>query len=369
MAVRLHKLSIEGFKSFRELCNWKPGPLNVLIGANGAGKSNFISFFRLLSWMMNGGLQEHLSRLGGANFLLHDGADTTRGMKASLTLGTDQGDNDYVFRLFYAAGDTLIFADERCRFSRAGHQTSGPWRELQAGHREAAIIDEAEKGDTTARTIRYLLRQCVVHQFHNTSETARMRAKWNVDDNRQLKEDGANLAPFLLRLQESEPRYYHRIVETLRQILPFFSGFELEPEHGSVMLRWRERDSDVVFSASQASDGMLRIIALTTLLLQPECDLPGVLILDEPELGLHPYALTVLAGLLRSASTHVQVIVATQSATLVDQFEPEDIVVVDRVGRESTFTRLDAEKLHDWLEEYSVSELWEKNVVGGRPGG
>ena len=194
-----------------------------------------------------------------------------------------------------------------------------------------------------------------------------MRHSWDVYDNRWLKEDAANLAPVLRRLREMDGRSYQRIVDTIRLILPFFSDFELEVKYGSLLMNWRERNSDLVFSASQASDGMLRVMALVTLLLQPADDLPDVLILDEPELGLHPYAVNIIGGLIRAASQNTQVIVATQSAALVDCFEPEDIVVVERDGRSSTFAHLDAESLSEWLKDYSLSELWEKNVIGGRP--
>lgn len=162
-------------------------------------------------------------------------------------------------------------------------------------------------------------------------------------------------------------RYYQRIVETIRQILPFFADFELAPDYGKILLSWRERKSDRIFNASQAADGMLRVMALVTLLLQPERDMPDVLIIDEPELGLHPHAINVIGGLIRSLSIKTQVIVATQSMSFIDCFEPRDIVVVERDGRESLFHRLDEESLHDWLEDYSLSELWEKNVIGGRP--
>jgi predicted ATPase len=212
-----------------------------------------------------------------------------------------------------------------------------------------------------------MLRRMIVHQFHNTSSTARMRNKWAADDGRWLKEDAANLAPFLHRLKETKSKYYRRIVETLRLILPFFADFEFQPEYGRLLLRWRERGSDQVFSAAQAADGMLRAMALVALLQQPELDLPDVLILDEPELGLHPYAIEVLAALIQSASQHTQVIVATQSISLIDRFEPHDIVVVDRTGRESTFRRLSDSELSEWREQFTLSELWEKNVLGGRP--
>jgi predicted ATPase len=152
-------------------------------------------------------------------------------------------------------------------------------------------------------------------------------------------------------------------------VIPCFADFDLRDDHGSMLLQWRERGSDMLFDVSQASDGSLRTMALVTLLKQPEADLPAILILDEPELGLHPYAIDVVAGLLRAASNHTQVIVATQSTAFVNCFEPEDVVVVNRSGMESTFERQSAEKLGEWLDDYSLAELWEKNVIGGRPGG
>jgi predicted ATPase len=271
--------------------------------------------------------------------------------------------------LVFASGDTLIYAEEIFRFSRSGggFPTPAPWKELGAGHRESQLIGNVNSEEKTAKTVLGLLRKIIIYQFHNTSATARMRGKWDLEDNRWLKEDGANLAPFLLRLKKNESKYYQRIMETIRLILPFFADFELELENGSLLLSWRERNSDRVFNASQAADGMLRIIALITLLLQPERDLPGVLILDEPELGLHPYAINIIGGLIRAAATKTQVIVATQSMPLMDCFEPKDIVVVERQGRESKFQRLDDKALEGWLKSYSLSELWEKNVIGGRP--
>lgn len=370
MSIRLTRLSLKGFKTIRELVDFRPESLNVLIGANGAGKSNFISFFRLMSWMTAapGNLQEHVALLGGANAILHDGAERTRELEADLTLETQQGTNQYAFRLFYAAADTLVFADERYRFSRREYSSEAPWKTLGAGHREAGLIDQAEGGDVTARTILALLRKCVVYQFHNTSAAARVRGKWDVEDSRWLKEDGANLASFLLRLRSDEPEYFHRITKTVRLLLPFFGDFELEPDRsGKILLQWREQGTDVIFNATQASDGMLRTMALVALLMQPESNLPAVLILDEPELGLHPYAIELVSGLIRSASKHSQVVVATQSVPFVNRFAPEDIVVVDRARRESTFRRLASKDLEEWLDAYSIGELWEKNVLGGRP--
>ncbi|MDR3717499.1 MAG: AAA family ATPase [Bryobacteraceae bacterium] len=365
----LTTLTLRGFKTIRNLVDFHPGAISVLIGPNGAGKSNLISFFRFLSWALAtpGQLQEHIARLGGASAILRDGPETTREIEAVLRFETDSGASEYSFRLAYAAGDTLIFTDERYRYKPHGTMTFQAWKTLGVGHKEPALIAAAEAGYQTASTIMFLARKMVIHQFHNTSDTARIRQKWNTNEDRWLKEDAGNLAPFLLRLQRNRPEYYTRIIETIRQVLPFFAEFVLEPEYERVLLSWREIGSDHVFSASQAADGMLRALALIALLQQPEEDLPKVLILDEPELGLHPYAVEVLAGLLRAASKYVQVVVATQSVSLINGFSPEDIVVVDRHGRESSFQRLSSAKLGEWLDEYSLSELWEKNIIGGRP--
>jgi len=367
--ARLKTVTLRGFKTFRELTDFQPGPVTVLIGPNGAGKSNFISFFRLLSWALvpPGQLQEHVAKLGGASVILHDGPERTRDIQAHLVLATGAGENDYSFRLAYAAGDTLVYTEEKFRFSKFGLLPNPQWKVLGVGHREPELIKAAEGGDATARTILTLLRKLIVHQFHDTSEGSRIRQKWNMDEGRWLKEDGGNLAPFLYRLRQEYPKYYARILESIRLILPFFAEFELKPEFGKVLLAWRERGSDRLFTAGQAADGMLRIMALVALLQQPEVDLPDVVILDEPELGLHPYAIEVLAGLIRAASQHAQVILATQSASLVDRFTPEDIVVVNRTARESTLQRYTEAELHAWLGEYTMSELWEKNVIGGRP--
>ena len=368
MRDRLEKITIKGFKTIKSLENFAPNDLTVLIGPNGVGKSNFISFFQMMSWMLADpdNLRVYVGERGGASKLLHDGPGITREIEADLTFQTDAGENQYYFRLFYAADDQLIYADERYRFSRPGSVSPASWRSAGAGHHDPQLLTHAVSDDT-ARVIRTLMQRIVVYQFHNTSETARIRGKWNVSDDRYLKEDGANLAPVLYRLRETDRGCYQRIVDTVRLILPFFSDFVLEPDGYSLLLQWRERNSDEVFSVSQASDGMLRVLALVALLLQREGDLPDVMILDEPELGLHPYAITIIGGLINAAATRIQVILATQSMALIDCFDPADVVVVEREGRGSVFRRLSSEALDVWLEDYSLSELWEKNVIGGRP--
>jgi predicted ATPase len=365
----LKKIEIQGYKSIRNL-NIELKKINVLIGANGAGKSNFISFFKLLRWMMQnpGQMQLFVAQSGGANAFLFDGSEVTSQIKAELSFATDSGRNDYFMRLFHAASDTLIFAEEKYRFSSSSYDSLADWISLDSGHRESRLIEKANQGDKTARFIVSLIQKdCVVYQFHNTSDTARIKRRWDINDNRYLKEDAANLAPFLWRLREYEPKSYLRIVATIRQIAPFFADFVLEPVGNSVILQWQEYKTDTIFSSHQASDGTLRTMSLIALLLQPESQLPDAIILDEPELGLHPYAINIIAELMQSISHITQIILATQSTNLIDYFEPEDIIVVERRERESLFRRLDTERLHEWLEDYSLSELLQKNVIGGTP--
>ncbi len=316
-----------------------------------------------------GNLQGFVAEQGGANALLHDGVRRTPQISASLQFETAQGDNEYDFRLIHIAGDALIFAEESCRYSAKAFKTQNKPIQLGGGHRESKLLEaqSAEASTKTITTIKYLLRQFVVYQFHDTSPTARLKLKAKIHDSYYLQHDAGNLAAFLLALRGSNSKHYRRIVETIRQVAPFFEDFVLDPEYGSIILRWREFGSDATFAAYQASDGLLRTFALITLLLQPEERLPALLVIDEPELGLHPFAINLVAGLIQAAAQTSQILISTQSPLFVDQFDTESIVVVERTGRSSSFERLDSEKYHEWLDAYSVGELWQKNVFGGRP--
>jgi predicted ATPase len=264
----------------------------------------------------------------------------------------------------FAKPDKLIFREEKYRFSNKTIQGEPRWSTCGVGHEEARL---PEVNNATATAILNLLRKIIVYQFHNTSDTAAMRLKWSVSDSRWLKQNGDNLGSFLFRLQREESPYYTRIIKYVRLVLPFFDDFELFDEFGQVLLRWKEKGTNKVFNAGQASDGMLRTIALISLLAQNPKGLPTVLFLDEPELGLHPSAIDAVAGLIKSAAAHCQVFVATQSISLVNNFELEDLVVIDRKGRSSEFHRPDVENLQVYLEEFSTGQIWEKNIIGGRP--
>ena len=269
-----------------------------------------------------------------------------------------------------AAERTLLFAEEKIEFLPAGGDRPFE-RVLGGGHRESLLLlPQAPDAGSTEESIQGFLSRCRVYHFHDTSLLSPMRTGCMIDANRFLYPDAGNLPAMLYLYRQRYPKAYRRIVAAVKAITPFFDDFVLEPlrlDPRDIALHWRSKDSDYEFGAHQLSDGMLRAIALFTLLMQPEEDRPEMIVLDEPELGLHPAALAVLADLLKSASQHSQLLVATQSAILIDHFEVDDIVTVNLRDGCSTFDRLNPEQLKHWLEEYTVSELWERNVIGGGP--
>jgi predicted ATPase len=363
-AMRLDRISVKGYKSIREL-DLSLRSLNVMIGANGAGKTNLISLFRLLNQMVAGDLQNAIATAGGAETFLHFGSKTTPGIELTLTFGQ----NGYHCIWSPSADDSLFFRKEDCIFSGTQYK-AGPHREsLGSGHRESRLREAVEQWQS--KVPRYVLDAFGtwrLYHFHDTSESAPVKKRGEINDNVSLRPDAGNLAAFLFLMKAQASGHYLAIRDTIRQVAPFFDDFILRPDPANetrIQLEWREQGSDYPFMAHHLSDGTLRFICLATLLLQPT--LPSTVVIDEPELGLHPLAITMLASLLKSASTRTQVIVATQSVPLVNQLQPEDILVVDRVERQSTFRQLEAQQIQDWLDDYGLGDLWEKNLIGGRP--
>ncbi len=345
----------------------------VLIGANGSGKSNFIRFFEMLSWMLRSRrLGEFIDRQGGADDQLFGGNRVTPRMEAELSIRTKAGRNDYRFALSYAQPDRFIFTDESFRFSRPSFHTEAAWQPLDSGHREAKIVEVAQTDDypgasKTASTIVYLLRSIAAYQFHDTSYESNFKKKWDVSDNRQLRSDGGNLAAVLYRLEQEDVRAYEDICRQIGRVLPGFDRFAIEEEYGKVLLRWKAKWTDKTFGAHVTSDGSLRAFALVTLLRMPAEMLPDVVLLDEPELGLHTSAVGLVGSMIASRSCERQIIVATQSPQLVDTFDIDQIFVMDLEEGQTRCRKLSRDAYDHWLESYSTGELWEKNVLGGRP--
>ncbi len=374
--LKLKEMTIKGFKSISsEGQTLEFGDITVLIGANGSGKSNVVSFFKMLGHMMTGALQKYISEQGFANSLLHYGAKKTPRISAELMFLSDKGTKDtYSFALSHASRDILIFNEEIISFCREGLEK--PFKkEFDAGHKEAKICDDARNSDyKTSKIIYTLLKNCQPFQFHDTSHNSGIRNSTHVSNTGFLRWDGGNLSGFLYELKNSSTheKYYNRIINRISEMIPFFKDFLNKPRIENpeyIILDWEEKNSEYIFGPHQLSDGSLRYMALCTLLLQPPEKMPGVIVIDEPELGLHPAAISSLAGMVKIASKHTQIVLATQSPLLIDEFEAHNIIVAERNEQTggSEFKRLNEDELSNWLKDYTISELWNKNVIGGRP--
>ena len=371
--ARLVRLHVEGYRSLARVHLDDLGPRTVLIGANGAGKSNVLSFIEMLAKISSASLGNFVAERGGANALLHYGASQTPDL--TIYAEFDQGTghrNAYRARLSYAAGDKLSFGDEA-----AGHAPPGAdafrWTSLGSGHFESALAGDAGAG-ATARATAWCLQRLGFFHFHDTSRTAALRANARAADAKYLRSNGSNLAAYLRRLldadeasQPVERAAGRRIEGWVRQIAPFIKSLDPADVGGNmVRLHWTDV-RDEAFGPEHLSDGTLRAIALFTALGQPRDRVPMVTAIDEPELGLHPAALHLFCELVQSVSADRQVIVATQSKDLLDHFEASDVRVVETRDGATDVRRLDPAALASWLDDYRLSELYDSNVLGGRP--
>jgi predicted ATPase len=360
----LDEITLTGFKSIHELKNFKLEKLNVLVGPNGAGKSNLVDFFRMLRAMADGAFQSFITDHGGADGFCFNGPKETKFITAQLKFGA----NEYHFTLQPTASSEMMIQDERIAYD-------DHWKNFPGGVKESRLPSwESRRSEwgpylTAEHYVRRSVSSWTVYHFHDTSSTARMRRDFSARDFRELLPDAGNIAAFLLKMREQAGERYQRIRETIQLIAPFFDDFLLEPqlkgESELVRLEWRQKGSSFPFQPWQFSDGTIRFICLATALLQPKP--PSTVVIDEPELGLHPYALEVLAQLLKESAERTQLLVSTQSAPLLNQFEPQEVVVVERAGGASHFRRLEAEPLTEWLKDYALGELLQKNVIEAGP--
>jgi len=364
----LDYISIVGFKSISSIRRLGLRPINVLIGANGSGKSNFIGVFAFLHAIRESRLQDYVRRAGGAEQLLHFGSKVSKEIRIRISFG--EGINQYRLVLRPTSDDSLYpFQEEIYYWDKSHYQT--PYSQLlqaRENGREAGISDPAVR--RIADWVRHRLGQWRLYHVHDTSDTSPMRKTAKLNDNDFLRPDGSNLPAFLYLLQEKFPQAYQVIRASIQRVAPFFDDFLLRPDplnEETIRLAWRHKNSDQYFGVSALSDGTLRFVVLATLFLQPKRFLPSVILVDEPELGLHPYAITLLASLAQQASDNTQVILSTQSSILLDYFRPEDVLVADRVDGGTNLRRLEPVALESWLEDYSLGQLWEKNELGGRP--
>lgn len=345
--------------------------LNVMIGSNGAGKSNLISLFKMLNEMFahQPGFRNYVGKSGGADSLLYLGKRNSPTAEMELTFQADTGLTRYFASWAAASGDSLIFTDEKVQFLP---EDSTQWRttELGAGHAESKLAEFSDAGIVPANVALNLMRKCRLYHFHDTSDNASLRHPSNLSHDRYLFPDANNLATILYLFESQHPVSFKRISSAVKQLIPSFHSFLLEPSRlnkSKIEIKWFQQGSTYELGPHQLSDGSIRFVALAALLSQPKEMLPLLIALDEPELGLHPAALEKLAGIAKAASLNCQLFMATQSPVFLDYFEPENVLVANSEDGRTNFSRLSTNELGCWREEYSLGEIWEKNVIGGGP--
>lgn len=360
----IFSIKIQNFKSIKETEDIRIKSLNILIGSNGAGKSNFISFFKFLNKLYEQQIQLYISQNGRSENLLYFGTKGSDFLAGRIVFD-NEWQNEYAFKMVSDQLGNLIFAEEWSGYFNPETNLIDKTRFSRSG-----ILESDLKSNERIRNkyLRGKFKEFKLFHFHDTSFNSKIKQPCITQDYASLHEDGGNLAAFLYRLQETFPQHLNIITRIIQSIAPFFNEFYLAPDEinsNYIYLRWREKGSEQLFTAHNLSDGTLRMICLTTLLMQP--NLPKVIIIDEPELGLHPFAIQKLAAMLKVASSKSQIIISTQSINLVDQFSADDIIVVERNNEQTTFKRQNEIELASWREEYSLGELWSKNVIGGTP--
>lgn len=354
----MDKIEIRGYKSIRDM-EQVLRPINILIGANGSGKTNFLSFFEFLRNIYYQNLRGYVAERG-VEKILHKGPKITGEISSRLSFGK----NKYSFTIKVSEAG-FVFTNEGLWYSGNPYMSNPidiSSMSYESNLRQASV--------ERAKYIRNYLGGLVKYHFHDTSASSPFTQTSNIEtDKYLLYSKGQNIAAFLYNIRETAPVSYNLIVHTVQSIAPYFGDFYLQPTpNGLVRLLWTSRFSETIYGPTDLSDGTIRFIALATLFLQPT--LPDTIIIDEPELGLHPAAITKLAGMIKSASKKkCQIIAATQSTDLLSHFQPEDIIAVDLEEGESRFRKLDSKTLSLWLENYySVDELWKRSILSqGQP--
>ena len=344
----MDRIELQGFKSIRQL-HLELRPVNIFIGANGSGKSNFLSFFDLLKNMYRQNLQEYVALRGGVDNFLHNGSKFTEEITAKLWFPS----NGYSFTL--KLGEKFfIITEEELMFNNEYHINNSFSTESNMRYDTNELSKE----------IRNYLSDLQRYHFHDTGEKSPFNKESNIDNDRFFLYDrGQNIAALLYTIYKEHPITYLLIIKTIQSIAPYFLDFFLRPDNnGNIRLRWQSRHSSIIYGVNDLSDGTIRFIALTVLFMQP--NLPQTIIIDEPELGLHPAAIAKLSGMIQSAAAKgCQIIAATQSTDLIAHFTPEDIITADQISGATVFQRLNSETLQHWLEEYTIDDLWKRNII------
>lgn len=350
----MDRVIIRGYKSFKDL-DISLGKINVLIGSNGSGKSNFLSFFEFLHQMYEQKMTEYVALNGGTDKFIYQGSKVTESINAGILFD----ENSYVFTLKEGDGKFVV--------SREELGLGEMYTNIDNFRNETEI--KSYTGAFKADYLKRYLTEIKKYHFHDTGKTSPFTKESNIrNDVYFLYEKGSNLAAFLYGINRDYPIVYKRIIKVIQSIAPYFSDFYFHASPSDMLrLQWQDKYSSAIYGPTDLSDGTIRFIALAVLFLQPH--LPQVIIIDEPELGLHPMAIQKLAGMIKAAASKgTQIIIATQSTDLVSHFAPEEVITVNQIEGATSMKRLDADTLSKWLEDYSLGDLWKQNIVkGGQP--
>ncbi len=353
----MNKIEIKGYKSIQNQ-KIKLTSINILIGANGSGKSNFLSFFEFLFNLYEQKLRPYVKQNGEMDSFLHKGKNPTAKIRSKLFFGPNQ----YSFEL-EKGQDHFVFTQEDLWYDNNPYYTN-PFSISNYNNESNLKFNTTPRAKYTTEFLSSFRK----YHFHDTGKNSPFNSSSNIEnDSYLLYSDGSNLAAILYKIKEKRTKLYVRLVKNIQNIAPYFNDFYLVPDENNLLkVRWTDKYSEYIYGVNNFSDGTIRFIALSTLFMQPV--LPKIIILDEPELGLHPVAISNLADMIISVREECQVIMATQSIELLNNFEPEDILTVDNVDGESNFTRLNSDSLSNWINDYSVGTLWKKNIINnGQP--
>ena len=355
----INTISIEGWRSIKNV-EVTLGKINILLGANGSGKSSFLSAFELLRAIGNNNLQQYIEKNGGANQNFHYGTKKTADIKIAIKFGQ----KSYQCNIIPGNNDNVIIGD-----TALGRKYSEKLR-YETGEEPASdYLEDSEQYyslDPLKQEIANSLASLIIYHFQDTGNTSPLKRVSDIYQTRYLHPDGDNLAAYLYEIKNNCPKNYDSIITAIQFAFPDFKDFIFQKTGENVRLLWNDKYAEHYdFPLSALSDGTLRFIALSTLLLQPNP--PKFIIIDEPELGLHPEAIGILAELIKLASANSQLLISTQSVQLVNCFTPEDLLITEKEHGETKITRPDTEELKDWLKDYTLGEIWRKNIMGGNP--
>lgn len=355
--LSVNEVTIQGFRSLREVSKLKLTRLSVLAGLNGTGKSNVLRFFELLSEFQSRKTQHCLRQRTFENDKIFNRInDTVCLIQSIIFIKSAEGHYDYRFTLKQDHSNAPQLLEEAYRHVDTLQSQTAEWK-MPPVLASGSLPQECS--DSAVRTIRHLFRHCFLYWFPGALDSATIYQRCDIQDCMRLRPNGSNLAAILYDLHENDYARYRLIGDQIRRVVPAFEEFVFEPAGDTVGLCWKSRGIDKVFTSTHTSNSTLRLFCLVTLLNLPDDRLPALLLLDEPDSGLHPHAVRLIGSMIRRVSEKHQVILTTQSPCLVDCFDLESLLIADYRNGETILKNIDKAKYREWLDNgYRPSDIW-----------